>query len=190
MKKTLVISMMVIVVVAAALVGGALAAFTDAESSADNSFQVGTLDLKTDDADGVTQTLYGTSMKPGDVIGPATIILKNSGSIDGSSLDLDVSYLESDGSPNSINRTADETAAVIRVDTLEYAEVSLLGSVADGNGNGYKDVQDLGDSTLTGLPGIDALATRDFTVQVTLNTTDNDFQADGVDIDFTFTLKD
>lgn len=188
MKKKLVLSAMLMTVVAAGLVGGAIAAFTDIEY-ADTSFQAGTLDLKTDNVDGVSQTLYATTMKPGQSVGPATIALRNIGSIAGSALDITVSYTESDAGTNPVNKSADQTAAVLRVDALEYGGVSILASVADLNANGYIDVQDLKNANLSGLPGIATGAGRDFTVQLTLNTTDNDFQGDGVDLDFTFTLQ-
>jgi len=190
--KKLVMSMLVMAMVVGAVGGSAVAAFVDVETSTDNSFTAGTLDLKTNDADGVTKTLYATSMKAGPEhsIGPATIVLKNYGSIDAPTLDLQVSYVEDDGSPNPVNKTADETAAVIKVDTLDYGGSSLLPSVPDWNGNTYKDIEDLKHADLTGLPGIGGGSqTKDFVVKITLNTTDNDFQGDGIDIDFTFTLS-
>ena len=57
---------------------GTWAYFSDTESVTGNVLTAGTLDLKTDDVDGVTETLLATSMKPGDTVGPETITLKNS----------------------------------------------------------------------------------------------------------------
>ena len=169
---------------------GTFAYFADTETSTGNQFTAGTLDLKTDDADGVSQTLYATNMSPGDTVGPSTIVLKNSGSVNASSLDIVFSYVENDGSPNSVNKSADDTAAMIEVTTLSYDGSSLLGSVSDANSNGYKDIQDLSDADLTGQSGINASATKNFQIAVQLRSeTGNDFQADGITMTMTFTLN-
>ena len=170
--------------------GGTWAYFSDTEISTNNQLTAGTLDLKTDDADGVTQTLYATNMNPGDTVGPATIQLRNAGSVDGSTLDIAFSYVESDGSPNPVNKTADETAGMMEVTTLNYGGSSLLGSVSDANSNGYKDVYDLKNADLTGQSGLNASATKNFEIAVQLRSeTGNDFQADGITMTMTFTLN-
>ncbi|GAI68157.1 unnamed protein product, partial [marine sediment metagenome] len=58
---------------------GTLAYFVNTETSQSNTFAAGTLDLKTDDVDGVSQTLFATNMAPGATVGPETIILNNTG---------------------------------------------------------------------------------------------------------------
>ncbi|MFC2045011.1 TasA family protein, partial [Chloroflexota bacterium] len=122
---------------------GTWAYFSDIETLTGNVLAAGTLDLKTDDFDGVSQTLLATNMQPGDTVGPETIILKNIGSVAGSSLDLTFTYVESDSSPNPIDMSADTTAAIIELITLDYSGSSLLGSIGNNNGNGYVDVEDL-----------------------------------------------
>lgn len=164
--------------------------FSDTEASTGNQLIAGTLDLKTDNADGVTQTLYATNMEPGGTVGPSTIQLKNSGSVDGSSLDIAFSYVESDGSPNPVNMSADETAAMIEATTLNYGGSSLLSSVSDSNSNGYKDLQDLKNADLSGQSGLNTQATKDFEIAVQLRSeTGNGFQADGITMTITFTLN-
>ncbi len=189
MKKTLALMLLALLLIA--LVGGGTwAYFSDTETSTNNQLTAGTLDLKTNDADGVSQTLYSNNMAPGDTVGPSTIHLKNAGSLNGASLDMAFAYVESDGSPNLINKSADDTAAMMEVTTLNYNGSSLLNSVSDVNGNGYKDVYDLARANLTGLSGINASATKDFQIAVKLRPeTGDDFQADGVTITMTFTLK-
>jgi len=168
---------------------GTWAYFSDTETST-NQLTAGTLDLKTDDDDSVAQTLYATSMTPGDTVGPSTIVLKNNGSVDGSTLDIAFSYVESDGSPNTVNKSADDTAAVMEVTTLNYGGASLLGSVNDANSNSYKDVYDLANADLTGQSGLTASATKNFEIAVQLRSeTSNDFQADGITVTMTFTLN-
>jgi spore coat-associated protein N len=191
MKKILGLTIAFMLVMGIAGIG-TWAYFSDTETSTGNTITAGTLDLKTDDMDGVTQTLLATNMAPGDVVGPETITLKNSGSVTGATLDLAFSYIESDGSPNPTDMTADETAAMIEVTILNYGNpsVSILSSISDGNLNGYPDIEDLKTTGLSGLSGIDASATKDFEIAVQLRTeTGNDFQADGITVTMTFTLN-
>ena len=164
--------------------------FTDNANSSGNSFVSGTVDLKTDNLDGVTQTLYATGMSPGATVGPSTITLKNVGTVNGTNLDIVFSYTESDGNPNIVDKTADEVAAMIEVVTLDYGGSSLLGSIGAFNGNGYKDVYGLKSSTFTGLSGINASTTKNFDISVRLRSeTGSDFQADGINMTMTFMLR-
>lgn len=189
MKKILSLTIAFLLFVGIAGIG-TWAYFSDTETSTDNQLIAGTLDLKTNDADGVSQTLYATNMKPGDTVGPATIHLKNAGSVDGSTLDIEFSYIESDGSPNLVNKSADDTAAMMEVTTLNYGGSSLLGGVSDANSNSYKDIEDLKNADLSGLSGLNAEAIKDFEITVKLrDETGNDFQADGVTVTMTFTLN-
>lgn len=169
---------------------GTWAYFSDVETSTGNVLTAGTLDLKTNDVDGVSQTLLATNMAPGETIGPETITLKNSGSVAGATLDLAFSYVENDGSPNPTNMSADATAAKVELITLNYGGSTLLASVSDTNTNGYRDIQDLKDTNLSGLSGIGASATKDFEIAVKLRAaTGNDFQADGITLTMNFTLN-
>ena len=181
-------------IVAMLLIGmtgiGTWAYFTDTESSTGNQMAAGTLDLKTDDADGVTQTLFATNMQPGDNVTSENITLKNNGSVAGATLDMVFSYVESDNSPNPVNMSANATAAVLEVTALNYGGSSLLSLVSDNNSNTYKDVEDLKNANLSGQSGINPAATKDFDIAVFLRTeTGNNFQADGIDITITFTLN-
>jgi len=61
MKK--IIGLSLVLIIAVALSGiGTFAYLTDHAASSGNSFVAGTLDLKTNDADSVTQTLYAVGM--------------------------------------------------------------------------------------------------------------------------------
>lgn len=167
-----------------------LAYSADTQTSSGNLFAAGTLDLKTNDADGVSQTLYALSMSPGETAGPSVITLKNVGDTNGTTLDVTVSYAESDGSPNDVDETADAVAALLEVVTLNYDGSSLLTSISDTNGNGYKDVEELSASDLTGLSGIAASASKNFEIAVRLRgETPNSFQSDGITITITFVLQ-
>jgi len=170
---------------------GTWAFFSDVETSSNNVLAAGTLDLKTDNVDGVSQTLIAANLEPGSIVGPETIILKNNGSLPGSSLDLSFAYVESDSSPNPADMSDNDTAAVIEVITLNYGGASLLSGVSDNNSNGYKDVYDLYSSdNLTGLSGIDSLSTKNFEIAIQLRSDiSKDYQADGIDITMTFILN-
>ena len=79
---------------------------------------------------------------------------------------------------------------MMEVTTLNYGGSTLLTDVSDGNANGYKDVEDLANADLSGRPGLDASATKSFQIAVRLReSTDNDYQADGVDITMTFIMN-
>jgi hypothetical protein len=164
--------------------------FADSEESTDNQLIAGTLDLRTDDADGVTQTLYATNLAPGDTVGPATIVLSNAGTIDGTSLDISVTYVESDGTPNLVDMTADEMAGMIEVTALNYDVPSLLSLVNDDNSNGYVDVYDLMMADLSGQSGITTTTPKNFIIAIQLRSdTGNDYQADGITVTMTFVLN-
>jgi hypothetical protein len=188
MKSIIVLSLLT--VLAVAFTGSTLAFFNDNEVSIANQMTFGTLDLKTDDADGVSQTLYDTAISPGNSVGPSTIVLKNADSITGSSLDIFFSYVNSDGSPNPVEMTADETAAILEVTTLSYDGDNLLTNVSDNNFNGYKDIQDVAEADLSGQSGLIASATKDFTIEIATDSeTSTDFANDGITITINFKLK-
>jgi len=181
---------MVIGLVSGGVGGGIYAAFSNTEAAASNILTAGTLDLKTNDADGVSGVLAASTMKPGDSVGPATVTLKNDGTIDGSTLDIDISYVESDGAfdPYGVNKTADEFADEMVVNTLTYGGVDLLALVTDADADG-KDMKEVAATDLTSQAGIDAAASKDFVIKVTLNDVGNDFQADGIDVTINFVLN-
>jgi predicted ribosomally synthesized peptide with SipW-like signal peptide len=71
--------------VIAAMVGiGAFGVFSDTETTADNQFVAGTLDLKIDGTDSpVTMAFSTANMKPGSVYNGGWVQLHNAGTIDG-----------------------------------------------------------------------------------------------------------
>lgn len=202
--KKVVIGLVIIVVVASFISGAAYAWFSDTEQSTNNQITAGTLDLKTNDADGVTATLSATTMKPSDTQGPSTITLRNVGSINGATLDIDISYSESDNetldndtsfefaainNPSLYEKTADEFADELVVDTLTYEGANLLTGITDTDADGI-DMKEVAAADLTGQSGLNASQTKDFVIQVTLKSgLGNEFQADGIDITITFTLN-
>ena len=189
MKK--IVGLTIVVMLLIGMTGiGTWAYFIDTETSQSNTFAAGTLDLKTDDSDGVSQTLLATNMAPGDTVGPETIILNNTGSVAGSTLDLSFSYIENDNGTNPTDMTANQTAAMLGVTTLNYDGSSILGSVSDSQPNGYIDIEDLYNADLSGQSGIVYSGNKVFEIEVKLrDDTGNDFQEDGITITMTFTLN-
>jgi hypothetical protein len=173
---------------------GAFAYLNDARSPPGDQMIAGTLDLKTNNADGVSRTLYALSMSPGDSAASEPVMLKNTGNVDGATLDIVFSYVKSDGSPNTIPKSADQTAAVLQVTSLAYGVTNLLAILVDTNGNGYIDVQDLKGAAnitaLTNLSGLAAGASKNFNISVRLwSGTGSEFQADGISLTITFFLN-
>lgn len=169
---------------------GTWAYFSDFEAVTGNVMTAGTLLLKTNDANGTSQTLFAKNMEPGTTIGPEYIILKNDGSLDASSLDIQFSYIEDDDDINPVPMTANQTAAGIELMTLKYGGVSIIGTVSDSNSNGYQDIQDLLASDLSGLSGIIAEASKEFEISIKPRSDISKvFQGDGITITMTFTLN-
>jgi len=189
MKRILALAIAILLFAGMACIG-TFAYFSDVTESADNVMAAGTLLIKTNDKDGVSQTLRATNMAPGDVIGPQTVTLKNAGSVDATSLDFTFSYIEADGPVNPVNMSADATAGQLEVTTLSYGGSSILGTVTDMNSNGYIDIYDLKNDDLSGYAGIAAGASKNFTIAVRLRPeTGHEFQNDGIEVTMTFILK-
>ncbi len=189
--------------------GGTWAYFTDPEATTGNILSAGTLDLRTNDANGVSATLFAQNLKPGDYFpagANATIALSNAGSIDGGTLDITVTYVETDNATLeaaisgdtdlNIALTDDQYAAGLEIITLNYGGTNLLTSIPlnDNNGNGRVDMQDLktASGNLTGLAGILTTTPKDFKVRVQLHDSggnDNAFMADGITVTLNFILN-
>ncbi len=196
MKKILGLSIAAILVLG--IVGvGTWALFSDTETSTGNILTAGTLDLKTNDADGVTGTFTANALKPGDNIPPdgvATIRLRNAGSINATSLSISFGYVERDGAASgedTANVTAQQFAAALTITNLNYGVTNLLPSIVDANNNGNIDMDDLAQSTTTqSLAGLTVGETKNFVIRVQFDlAADDTFQNDGIDVTVTFVLN-
>lgn len=143
--KRLVFSILVVASVLGSIGVGSWAYFSDVATSTGNSFTMGTLDLRVregagadewDWADGVSITWSMTNMKPGDEV-YRWVDLKSVGSLQGGSLRA--------RADNTVQGTQDMDRM------LEIASLALTNGattdgralVADANGNGWKDLDDL-----------------------------------------------
>ena len=171
-------------------VGGTWAYIVDAETSSNNQVTAGTVAMTTNDNFGVTQSLVASNLKPGRIVGPTTITLKNVGSLTGSSINISLAYTENDVTPNTTNMTADQMAGVLEITGLSYDSRSILSALTDSNANGYKDIYDLSVNPRNGLVGLNPSASKDFSITVQMRAgTSSDYCGDGINITLTFVLN-
>ena len=186
--------------IACLAVGSAWAYFADTESASDNQVSAGTLDLNTNDANGVTQSLICSNLKPGRTVAATTVNLKNIGSRAASSVDISLNYNtddSADASPNTTPMSTNDLAAVMEITALNYDYRTILTLLSDnvvdgGNGNGYIDVQDMKNeaSRLTGRPGLNPGQIKPFDITVQMRSgSSNNFCGDGINITMTFVLN-
>ena len=138
MRKILV-SIMIIALVCALLGTGIYAVFSDTETSTGNQFAAGTLDLEVDDENpwaSVKINVVTPPMKPGDS-GAVTCKLENVGTIDGSSLTVDLTNLvDSPGTTPNPEPTPDNGELSANIDIVLWEDNGAGGGVA---GNGIQD---------------------------------------------------
>lgn len=178
---------------AALVIGATFAFFSDVETSNDNVFSAGTLDLELCDGnepcadggegpeDSVTASFGAAGMAPDDCTGEQTLTLKNIGSIDGNHVDM------------TATNTDSGMAAFLRLGNLTYDGVSQL-LLTETNGNGFSDLDDLAnqpDNDLVNLlPGITAGAQKDLIMDVCLDdSAGDDLQEASNTLDLSVTMR-
>lgn len=170
---------------------GVWAYFSDSERSQSNILSAGTLDLKTNGADGVSGT-FTMYVLPNNTTGVKTITLSNVGSLDASSLTVRATYTPADASSNTVNMSDDQVARVIEITSMTFGGISYLGSLPDRAPlNAYPDIYDMNEPGGFTIPsGIVHGNTKDFvfTLQVGSGIS-NDYMGDGINITLTFTLN-
>lgn len=143
MRKIL-MSLMTIALVGALIGGGVYAYFSDIESSTENTFTAGTLDLELTDAnptgtDSETQTWVFTDMKPGDLDGATLTVNSKAGSIDGF-IDLSSISVTDDEGTNPESETSGGN---------DLSDLLMVHMFFDVDGDGVYDVGD-GDADIYG----------------------------------------
>ena len=135
MNKKIMVSLLTIIAMSALIVTGTYAYFSNSSSSTNNVFASGTLDLQlangnTTFTDTVTATFGGGGLSPNSCLDPATLNMKNVGSVVANHIDI-----------SAINTNATFAAFLrLKILTLDGTDISL----PDSNNNGYRDLQDLG----------------------------------------------
>jgi len=183
----------------AAAGAGTLAAFSDTESSSGNTVQAGTLDLTIDNPGSFS--FEAKDLAPGDPVGTATATLTNAGNVDGDlSIDLTLSQNDSAATSeaDSVGSVDAQTfAEAIQVTSLTYGGTEKIGSEFNassgpfGQGTSYVSLWDVAGNSDPDLSGLtDPGDGTDFTIDMTFRSeAGNKYQADGVDIEFTFDLE-
>lgn len=209
MKRTVLVSMLVVALIAGLVGAATWAYFSDVETSSDNTFTAGTLDLTPDSPGAFVSGL--TNLAP-NVNNPAqSIVVTNSGTLAGATMDIDINVTgEADGANptapdgTGVNMTAAALAAEIVVDTLTWdpdpagGAIDLLALITDTDASGAKELDEVDAQTptvLDGLAGLGAAGADDdgtFTIDVTLDPdggAGNDPQGDGLTFEVVFTLN-
>jgi len=197
--KKIIISLSVIGVVAGIAIGGTVAYFSDTETSTGNTFTAGTLNLQLRDtdegpADGVTATWLLANMKPGDQTGLNFINLYNAGSVSSNHVEIAVANVTSDAvcEESDTHCPSTDLDKWMQIIDLTYDGVSQLGSIADSNLNGWKDLDDLEAAGLDNLsvPLVNSGGFKTMMMQVQFRSdAANDYQGDSLASTFTFTLN-
>jgi len=136
--------MMTIALVGALIGSGVYAYFSDIESSTENTFTAGTLDLEFTDSsedgtDGETQTWVFTDMKPTDTGGATLTVNSKAGSIDGF-IDLSSISVTDDEGTNPESETSGGN---------DLSDLLMVHMFFDVDGDGVYDVGD-GDTDIYG----------------------------------------
>ena len=183
--KRILVSLMIIAVVAASITGGAMALFTDQETSAANAFTTGTLDLAL--ANGTPLPFTVSDMAPGDVV-YGGLQVSNSGS-----LDLRYAMTTTADGGNTLDEQLDLTIDVVTgagVDTIWYTADDVVGEANVYGPDGVLSAAAIGDSTQGAQAGDRTLAASGnerlrFKVTLPL-TTDDSYQGATCTVDFVF----
>lgn len=174
---------------ALALVGGVTYAFfSDTATSTGNTFSAGTLDLKLSDLDQSVQNTIdaswtGSDMAPGGSAVSGTVQLRNTGTVLANHAEVQAA--------NTCTDASGDMDEYLEITSLSYDGGSVLGTLADNNLNGYKDLNDL-----TVANALDNLALADlninhpFVMAVRLHSSTPDaYQGESCTSDLTFTLN-
>lgn len=194
-NRQIALSAMSILTALSLTTGATLAYFSDSGTSSGNTFSTGTVDLKlTDtnepDANSVTAS-FGANLAPGSCTGPQTLTLKNTGTMAANHAEVAITNMN----VNDVNNDATpDMDAFLRIQTLTYDGVSVLGSITNSNGNGFPDLDDW--EALGTADGLDSLSLsninvgHDLVMNVCLDSSaGNPIQGDGVNPEFTVTLN-
>lgn len=150
-KRTVIL--LLLLMSAGITITGTYAVFTDSASSTDSSFEAGTMGILASDDDEwhvpmVQETWTMENMKPcvttgGDASGcdadsytVNSITYESNGTIYGDHVELSFSYSGDTG-----------LAPYIHIIAMVYDGVNIKSKMSDTNGNGYKDLADLADSS-------------------------------------------
>jgi len=144
-RKKVLMSLMAIALAGAMIGGGVFAAFSDTETSHDNAFAAGTLDLKVDGKDDPEVSAYFnvSNAKPGDT-GQVVITLSNAGTLDGNAYLVIQNVADSPGETPEPEPTPDEgELSEHLIITIDWGAGSVTDELCDLAGTNF-DIGTLG----------------------------------------------
>jgi len=150
MDKKLILVFVGLLVIGSAVVAGTRAYFSQQGEVKSNTFSTGTLALKLNEAEEATAVWNIAAGGPGDQVSGA-VNVRNDGSIKADHIEVTASntVTEATSGPGTVSTTPLDT--VLEMTVLTYDGASILDQVLDANGNGIKDLDDLGAVTLDDL---------------------------------------
>lgn len=216
MTPKIIASLVAIATVAAVAGGATVAYFSDTETSTDNTFAAGTLDLKVDGNDTVT-AINLSNKKPGDAAEAAVWLLRNNGSLPGTLSFQTGAVTNTDNTPTDFEAWTGTPLAPVQPGELGGKMTIAMWMDKDGDGT-YEDgdyylkndgtlVDFATDGTINYYTA-DSLASKTWTTATpvsattdagkfrvqydfpnAVDNTDNIAQGDGLKFDLTFGLK-
>lgn len=188
--KSILVSILMIGVVAMGAGAGTLAYFSDVETSEDNTFTAGTLDI------GLSTTFNFGDVAPGDS-NTETFTITNSGTIAANSVFLELDVVDSEPTSDTEPEAAAETSNEMDISKwIEITAMTYTGSEAgqdltslypDANSNTWLDLDDINTAGQTEVNGADVLsASEAATISITMllrTDTDNKYQGDMSTVD-------
>ena len=206
LNSKILLSFASIIAAVALVVGATFAFFSDEETSNDNLFSAGTLDLVLCDddegdepcpteespLDSTTASFGASDLAPGETAGAGFVELRNTGSLDIAEVELSAAATQTGGGIDSI------LADVLELTISTGADNACTGGtdqtaaieVAVGNGDGTLTMSEFNGDTYDALPGITAGSNYFLCMSVTMDdTAGNVYQGDSNDLDLTFTAN-
>ena len=187
MNRKIFVSLFSIAVMAVMVGAVTYAYFSDSGTSSGNVFSTGTLDLRLSDSDqsvqdSVSASFGSTTLVPGSCTSVQTLNLRNSGTVNANHVEVTLDNAASD--PNM--------AKYLRIASLTYDGVNVLGQITFDNGNGFTDLEDwdLDTTALDNLALTNLNTNHALDLNVCLDSSaGNDLQGDNVTATFTTTLN-
>lgn len=190
MNRSILLSLISIFAVVGLVGGLAIAYFSDQGTSNNNVFGAGTLDLQLSDdttetdQDNVTASFGGSNLSPGNCTTTSQLRVKNAGNVAGNHIEIAVVNNVTDVGTDSPL----DVDAFLRLDIFNYGGNPI--SVANTNGNGFVDLDDLENNGVDNLALTDTGTNHNIDLRVCLDSSaENAVQGDSVDSDWTITLN-
>lgn len=188
MNAKLLVSLISIATVAAVAGGATVAYFSDTESSTENTFAAGTLNLGlantngTDPVGSITKTWTTTDWAPNQTK-DATLYVNNEGSIDATKTNVSFDYAMTEGTPSTIDAGTTKLEDMVKATTVNWGGVT----VSALQGKTLKELKNLG---LTNLGGLTKNTETGLQIVWTLDSaSDNGVQGDKVDVTVNVALE-